>query len=486
MRRLLVLALALCGLAQAQAPSSPLDLTASAAWAGWSRPDRPTEVDVRLAAGQPARVVLEVVAGRQTVATELALQPGQPARVRMPVAAAESITARARAADGREVAQTVEIRRSASPLLGVVLAGGGTLALAGFHAVALGAADLPRLATAYAAIDALVLDASLLTALDARQTAALLGHAAACGRMVVLHADAPVRQLLAGGGGCGRHALMWAASPDEARQALTDALSHRLPEPVALGAIGELRQPDLAIWTRVAVAVAIYFAAAALVLLFVRKAAGLVLLPVLATAAMGLLLWAQEPVSQLLVWGEGGSGAPQARYQAWQQVQGVARGSVRVSIPPALGGSAQACQSRQALRLQFDGSRGQALGAEFDSRLFARTWLCFAGSFPTTRTIAVDLRPDGVREARNAGTQAWPAGRLLDAGQVFDLPPLAGGARAALPPSRPGAPRGPELQLAAARTGFDGRAALWPLDLTGAVDAGATATGWLLVDVAPR
>ena len=118
MRRLLVLALALCGLAQAQAPSSPLDLTASAAWAGWSRPDRPTEVDVRLAAGQPARVVLEVVAGRQTVATELALQPGQPARVRMPVAAAESITARARAADGREVAQTVEIRRSASPLLG--------------------------------------------------------------------------------------------------------------------------------------------------------------------------------------------------------------------------------------------------------------------------------------------------------------------------------------------------------------------------------
>jgi hypothetical protein len=481
LRRLLVLGLALCGLAQAQEPAPRLDLAATAAWGGWSRAERATEIDLRLTAGQPGRVALELRSGRQTVVTEVDLQPGRPARVQMPVAAAASISARARAADGAEVQRTIELKRSSSPLLAVALAAGATLAVAPFHAVAVGAADLPRQATAYAAIDALVLDASLLTALDARQTAALLGHAAACGRIVVLQADAPVRRLLAAGGGCGAHALSWVASPEEARQALLDALSHRLPEPMSLGATAGLRQPDGAVWTRIAVAVVVCFAAMALVLLFSRQALVLLLAPALAAAAMLALLQLQQPATQLMVWGEGGSGAPLARYQAWQQVQGVAHERIQVPIPAALGGAVQACDTRQALHLHLDAERGQAVSATFDSRLFGRAWLCFAGSFPTARNITAAPRADGTTAVRNAGTQAWPAGRLMIAGQVYDLPALAGGAPLTLPPPGAGTPRGAELQLAASRIGFDGRAALWPLDLTGVVDAGTAARGWLLV-----
>lgn len=481
MRRLLVLGLALCGLAQAQVPASRLDLTATAAWGGWSRAERATEVDVRLMSGQPARVALELRAGRQTIVTELDLQPGRPARVQLPVAAAASISAHVRATGGAEVQRSIDVKRSASPLLGVALAGGATLAVEPFHAVAVAADELPRQATAYAAIDALVLDAGLLRALDARQTAALLGHVAACGRIVVLNADASVRQLLAAGGGCGEQALSWAASPGQARQALLDSLSHRLPEPMGLGASAALRQPDLAVWRRVAVALAVCFAAMALVLLFSRQVLALVLTPALAAAGMLALLLAQKPATQLLVWGEGGSGAPLARYQAWQQVQGVARERIRVPIPPALGGSVQSCDPRQSLQLHFDAERGLAASAAFDSRLFARAWLCFAGSFPSSRSIVVEPGADGGLLVRNAGVQAWPAGRLLLAGQVDDLPALAGGAQRALPPPGAETPRGAELQLAASRVGFDGRAALWPLDLTGVVDAGTVARGWLLV-----
>ena len=57
---------------------------------------------------------------------------------------------------------SIGIARSESPLLGVGLVAGGAVQLEGFHAVALTADDLPRNASAYSSIDALILDAPTL------------------------------------------------------------------------------------------------------------------------------------------------------------------------------------------------------------------------------------------------------------------------------------------------------------------------------------
>ena len=83
LHRLLLLGLALCGIAHA-ATQPRIDLTVTPAWKGWSRPGRSSEVDIRLRADTAMAATLEVVAGRQSVRTELELQPGRALRLHIP------------------------------------------------------------------------------------------------------------------------------------------------------------------------------------------------------------------------------------------------------------------------------------------------------------------------------------------------------------------------------------------------------------------
>jgi hypothetical protein len=139
------------------------------------------------------------------------------------------------------------------------------------------------------------------------------------------------------------------------------------------------------------------------------------------------------------------------------------------------------------MRLRFDPAAGHATRAEFDSRLFATTSLCYTGSFPVARKIVVESQPDGAHVLHNAGSNAWPAGRLLAGGRALELPSLAPGARAAVAWSGQAAATGwaieAPLRLAFTRLPPEGMAALWPLDLAGVGDAPAAPRGWLLVSV---
>jgi len=79
--RRLLLGLALCGIAHASPPPR-IDLEATPAWKGWVRPGRSTELEIRVGTDAATRATLEVVAGRQTVRSDIELQPGRVA-VRM-------------------------------------------------------------------------------------------------------------------------------------------------------------------------------------------------------------------------------------------------------------------------------------------------------------------------------------------------------------------------------------------------------------------
>src|SRR5574337_915774 len=277
LRRTLLLGAAVCGIAHAAA-APRLELTLSAPWKGWSRPGRTTEVDVRVTERIEVRAVT----------------PGAAA-----------------------VQREIDIAPSESPLLGLALAGGEVVDLAGFHAVALAADDLPRHAPAYASIDALVVDAATLRQLDQRQLAALLAHAAGCGRIVVVGADAPLRRLLDGMGGCGGRALMAAGSLAETRALLERSLADSLPAPIDAAAIGAPARPSPLLWRQVAVAVAACLAAIALAIVFASSLSALLATSALATVAVVGWLHAIDPPSQLVVWSDGDAGARVARYQAW-------------------------------------------------------------------------------------------------------------------------------------------------------------------------
>jgi len=493
-RLLLSLGLALCGVVQASQQQPHLDLTVTPAWQGWSRPGRATELDIRLSTNKPTRATLELVVGHQTLRTELELQPGRVQRLHLPLspsaggaAVVASVTA-ATAASGPPLRRDIEMAQSESPLLGLGLAGEARVQLEGFHTVALATDDLPRNASAYASIDALILDATTLGALDQRQLGALLTHVAQCGRVVILSNEAQVRQVLDGMAGCAGQALMMAPSLQEAKRLLEASLAARVPAAMAGANIGTLAQANQLSWQRVTLLVAVYFAAAALALIYLSSRPLLLLLlltPALATLAVLALLHTMPAAAELVVWSEGEPGVPLARYQAWQRFPGRVRERSRVPIPPQLAAAAQPCDTRQAMRFDYDAGRALLSHAEFDTRLFHQVWLCYAGSFPMARAIATQGQPDGLHRVRNAGARAWPQGWLLLAGRAHDLPALGPGGSAVV-----GAPTGRPLRegvmrTALARTPPGAAAALWELELAAVADAPAESQGWLLVAVPP-
>jgi len=478
-----LLGLALCGLTDAIAQPR-IDLAATPAWNGWSRPGRVTEVDIRLSADLATRATLDVAAGRQLVRANLDLEPGRIVRLQVPIESAAEVAVSAGSPAAPQQRREVGIALSESPLLAVGLATDEPVHLEGFHTVALGAEDLPRNASAYASIDALILDAPTLSALDQRQLGALLVHAAECGRIVILNADPRVRRVLDGTGGCGGRALMSASSLTDAKEMLESSLAPRMGPATALPGIGEFVRPDHVTWNRVLVIVAVYFAAATLAAMFFASLPVLLLVPALATAAILALLHVMQPSPQLVVWSEAETGATTARYQASQRFPSLVRGRARVPVLPQLA-SAQSCDPTQPMRFDFDASRGRATFAEFDTRLFQQISLCYAGSFPVARAIAIEARPDGLLQVRNAGGVGWPKGVLLAGGLVHELPALGPGDDAIIHSRSGKALRDALVRTAMARIQTDGAVALWELELDGVADIPPQSKAWLLVSIPP-
>ncbi len=472
----------------AHAAAEPrVELTVAPAWKGWSRPGRTTEIDVRLGADAATRVRLEVASGRSTLHAEVDLQPGRVVRLQMPVGAVERVEVSALVAAAPPLRRDVAVSLSESPVLGVVLASAEPVELDGFHAVALAAGDLPHNAPAYASIDALIVDAPTLRALDQRQLAALLAHAAACGRIVVVNVEASVRRVLEGAGGCGGRALMSAATLPQAKDLLAASLGTSLPSAITLSGLGDLAKSAHVSWNRVAVALAVYFAVAVLVLSFSASlpmaVPVLLLTPLLASLAVLALLHLAQPASHLTVWSEGGSGAQLARYQAWQRFAGSGRERARAAIPAQLAPAVQPCDRAQSVHFEFDAERGQVTFAEFDTRLFRTVRLCYSGAFPLDRSPAAGASVDGRREIRNAGAKAWPPGVLLADGQVHALPALGAGAGTVIAARDALVQRDAAARAGLARTGPGDVAALWALELGGVAGVPVESTAWLLVAV---
>jgi hypothetical protein len=483
---LLLLGIAIGAIAHAAA-APQIDLTATPAWKGWSRPGRTTEIEVRLSATGAVRAALDASAGVQARHAVVDLEPGRTLRMQLALPVADKVVVIAQALEGNLQRREIGIAQSESPLLGVSLVGGATVELDGFHSIALDAADLPHIATSYSSIDALIVDAPTLAALDRRQLNALLAFIAGCGRTVVLDPDRELARTLGGRAGCGGRALLHAVSPSQARELLDASLATALPAPIDPRGIGAPGGAGDAIWNRVAAALAACFAAAALAILFFRPLPAVLITSTLCTAALMALLHAMPARSRLAVWSEGESGVTLARYQAWQQVPGRVRERTTVRVPPLLASAAQPCDPTVAMRLDVDAGSGQATQATFDTRLFSQVSLCYAGSFPVSRLPALRQRSDGELELRNGGAGAWPTGVLIARGEVHELPALGPGAQA-LVGAKQAHPALPARLVHAARAHIppDGAAALWPLDLEGIAAASVEANGWLLMTIATR
>ena len=375
-----LLTVALCSGPTALAQSHP-DLVVTPAWGGWARPARATELDVRVASDVATRATLTVNAGRQTLRAPLALEPGRPVRLHLPVSSADEIVVTA-----GDLRQPVAVSRSEAPLLAVALQSGEPVHFADFHAVTVTPDALPRNASAYAAVDALVIDAPTLASLDERQLSALVSDAAQCGRMIVLNADARVRDVLQRAAGCGGTAAVFAGSLTQGLDGFMASLAKALPTAIGTVRPPEIRRTHDATWQRVIALAAGSFIAIALTLVWSRRWPVLAAVPVLATGTVLAFLHALAPVSRVVVWSESESGGQLARYTAWQSLPGTTRRSTRTELPPQLRAPIS-CDPLQASLLEFDVDSGRAIAAVFDTRLFRPVVICYSGELVAARTV---------------------------------------------------------------------------------------------------
>jgi hypothetical protein len=468
--------LAAAGLAAQAAGALELEVVPS--WQGWSRPGRTTEVELRLAG--TGDVSVTIGAGGQRITSTVSIDAGHPARLRVPVPAASVVTVDAAPATGPAVREQVALSLAEAPLLAWVGAEVGARGPVGFQRLPLDSAALPGTVAGYGSIDALVIDAAALAALDDDQWNALLGHVASCGRTVLVGAATEAARLFASATGCSGRAIGFAADGDAAATRLDELLHQSLPEPVDARSLASMADADLAPWHRVVGTLA---ACAALLLL------GAVFLPALAVqvalavaAAIGASWFVQSRPAdaQLVIWAEAGPGDRLARYQALQQTSLVQRGDVAVTLPAELA-TPRACRDLPDATWHWSTSERRFESLTVASRLFGRVPVCFAGHFPVARAAqSRDLDAVSIT-VRNSGPSSWPAGTLAWRRLLLPLPAVAPGeefvaTRAATtqPPTAAG-------RLALARTAPDAATMLWPLDVGLVKQAPERSQAWLLV-----
>lgn len=459
-----------------------LELEVVPAWQGWSRPGRTTEVELRLAG--TGDVIVALAASGQRITTHVALDAGHPARLRVPVPAAAVVTVDAAPPTGSPLHEQVPLSLAEAPLLAWVVADVGARVPAGLQRLPLDPADLPGTVAGYGSIDALVIDAAALAALDDDQWNALLGHVAACGRTVLVGAAPEAARLFASAAGCSRRAIGFAADGAAAATLLDELLRRGLPDPVDARSLAMLADADLASWHRVVGTLA---ACAALLLL------GAVFLPSLAVhvalsgaAAIGAAWFVQSRPAdaQLVIWAEAGPGDRLARYQALQQTSLVRRGDAVVTLPAELA-TPHACREFSGATWHWSASERRYESLAVASQLFGRLPICFAGHFPVARAAQwrdVDAASIAVR---NSGPSSWPAGTLAWRRELLPLPAVAPGAEFVATSAATTQPRTAAERQAHARTAPDAAAILWPLDVSLVKQAPARSQAWLLATAEP-
>lgn len=479
LQRLAVFALALGGTSAAGA-ATQVELTP--AWGGWSRPGRVTEIVVRAQADAATRGGVEIVSGGQSLHAPLELAPGETRRFEITVPASAALESAIEFEGTPAERRQISLSLSESPLLAVTLADTPGAQLAGFHAIAVAAGDLPRSAAAYSSVDAVVLDGATIRALDSRQLVSLIGYVAACGRLALVSPAADVQRLLQGSAGCGARMLASGATAEEALDGLTATLASPSASPASAADLAALLRPEGRAWPRVVAALAAFFGIAALALLLTSNTPLLLLVPLLATLAMVLLLNTGEPRTRLLIWAEAAPAVRVAQYQAWQEVAGTTRGNLDVPVLAGLG-HPHACDAERPMRFEVDALRGRPVSARFQGRLFDAVTICYSGHFPVMRAVRVTPQADGAIEVRNGGALAWPAGTFVATAAVQPLPALEPGKAVTLRGDVGRPPRDPAQRAALARTPFSGYSVLWPLALETVTDAPAASAAWLLVPI---
>jgi hypothetical protein len=427
------LAVMLGALVASSAAGAGLDVEAQPAWAGLARAGRWSEVLVRVVSRRGGELALELAGGEVRSLLSTRVEAGEPTLLRLPArpGSAGGLRLVVRGPGGALEERHLSLVRSAPDQK--VVAWVGTSARApgkpppGQIAAAPDPGTLPVHPRAYETVDALVIDAAALAALETDQLRAFEAHLASCGRVLILGSSAAALAHGRHRAGCGGEFFRASAggSVEEALRTLLARHPRPLPSPGELAALAAgAHRPNA---EGALVAFFTLYAASLLVGgTVLRRPAGLVALPVAASALLLLSFGASRPEVSMSVWSEAASGAGQVRFSALLRVDGMAPGGQVIELPrdadlPEL------LPSGAGLTLHLPPDDAGRLRAELPTRLLSAEALLVQGSARNTLPLLIEGRGGDAR-VRNPGREPAGPGYLLRGAQTYLLPRLEPGA----------------------------------------------------------
>ena len=318
--------------------------------------------------------------------------------------------------------------------------------------------DLPRLASAYAHIRALVIDGTTLAQLDEDQLRALVEHIGNCGRMLLVGAAPTVQRALEQRAGCGGLLLQTTANRSALDPELATLLGRRvsaLPSASTLSTLLSSRSTDLQLMT-------LYLAGfvAVFVLLTIIPRTRLPALGFCAlVTGLAATLWTAEPSEAFIAWSEVHDGDRIARYMAIDRATARARGE-RTLQTQSLARSPREISGR-SLTLHWSMAPAER-HLDWSASLLEEAQVVSAGSFNVEPNLRAGTDGEVVTVC-NSGAATSPPAYLRWHGTTYAVPALAPSAKWSAVDATPVSTLSPELRLLARRTQNNALTLLQPL-----------------------
>lgn len=468
----MISALGIVLFAVATTANSPSTVEATLAWGGAVSSSAFTEV--ALSAESTNKLTVTTISGSPVISTTLQSDGERSLPASIPVQPSGDGAVTLNVLDGNAppvILKAGELQHIPAP---VVVVGESVVARvdASSDLLAVAASDLPRLASAYTNIRALVIDGLSLSQVDEQQLRALLEHIGVCGRTLLVDVTPAVRTMLTQRAGCGGHALLVSqpAAP------LDGELAALLRQPVdampGTNALSMLLGGDSADLNLIALFLAGFIIVFVILSSIPRTRLVALGFCVLATG-LAAMLWNSAPRESFVAWSEVDNGDRIARYAAIERLTASARGD-RLLQPQSLGRSPMEING-ESLTLHWSAAAGERQ-MEWNASLLEEAQLVTAGSFPVEPNLRAAVDGDTATVC-NQGTAKSPASWLRFQGSTYAVPALQPASSWSLVDVAPETRRLPELRLLARRMQRHSLALLQPLRVP---ENGGTQRAWLM------
>ena len=270
--------------------------------------------------------------------------------------------------------------------------------------------SLPRHFQAYNAIDALIVDKTLLQHIDDHQLNALMGYIANCGRLFILQANAKLMTILINNAGCGAQNIQNFDSLDDALQVFTSNYKDYLPYITSVLDAQSISESIAHSQTKVLIIIffSIYFSLLLFLPLLTKKPAVSLAAVLLICGFMFLYGTNRQPDIKINSWSEAFSSDSAARYSALVQIDGKGKNKGFISLPDKFG-LPVGVNAVHPVKLISSDIKHEYKQLFYETSLLSRDQYLVHGLYKHRASLNIILEQDNIIIQNTSGTKSLTA-----------------------------------------------------------------------------